>query len=166
MAYLFQLSIECGADEKDATACAGHFGDWQFQLADETSVAGATVQFHDDGDDAGAWWVLVTPSNVSRIGTDSAEDAAKLTLAGHALLERLKSAPPFRFALVGVETEYALSFQDVQAGLSEAPGFAASHHGLVVAGSLAKLAQDVLQFEPFAEGAAWIAYRGETAVGA
>ena len=72
------------------------------------------------------------PSKESRSGVTSPEVAASLGAAGHALLEHLRSAPPFRFAVVGVEAYEAMTFGDLVQQVAVDPASLDGPDGLVV----------------------------------
>jgi hypothetical protein len=68
----------------------------------------SVVQSSDDG----AWWTLIVLTNESTSGVHSDEIARSLTAAGEAVLDRLRSAPLFRFAVIGVEAQEAIALAD------------------------------------------------------
>ncbi len=102
------------------------------------------------------------PSKESRSGVTSPEVAASLGAAGHALLEHLRSAPPFRFAVVGVEAYEAMTFGDLVQQVAVDPASLDGPDGLVVSDDALPGAGAGPAFEPFAAGYAWIPYAGES----
>jgi hypothetical protein len=60
MAWIFELSAECGLSESDARALAQHFGAWPC---------------HVGRNDGSAWWCEVVPDGVGRSGVTSLEVA-------------------------------------------------------------------------------------------
>lgn len=156
MAFFYQLAVECG-DEAAATACADHFSSPD-ALPGNTPVDLSVRQASNDG----AWWTVIVPSEESESGVYSDAVARSLSAAGRALLQRLRDAPPFRFAVIGVEAEQSLGLADFDDRLGDAATLAEGRHGLVVSDPLlAKLGDLADLFEPFAPGYHWIAYRGE-----
>lgn len=110
MAWIFSLSAECGTQKGAAEAVAQHFQDLLVTLADgqqHTCKAGAFC------DDEG-WWACVCPDGVSRSGIRHKQDAEQMTEIGFALYERLRSSPPYRYALVGVEVDGFRYFRELE----------------------------------------------------
>jgi len=79
-----------------------------------------------------------------------------MTEVGYVLYDRLRLAPPYRFAAVGVET---FDFRDVE-DLPEVLSFPAIA-GLVLAEALWAQFGRPANFVPFAKGYWWVPYRGE-----
>ena len=155
MAYFYSLAVDCGS-EAAASACADHFlspGAMPADIPVDLSVRQAS--------DDNAWWTVIVPSDESTSGVISAEVRQSLSAAGDALLDRLRSAPAFRFAIIGVEAEQAISLGEFDATLGADPTLAERYHGLVVADELLDRLASPTGFEPFAPGYHWIPYRGE-----
>jgi hypothetical protein len=148
VAYLFSLAVECG-DEDAATACAEHFSG----LAVDATVKRSSED--------GAWWAVVSPDGVSTSGVTSPEVAESLTAAGQALLEHLRSAPRFRFALPGVEAFEALTLEQLDESEGSDPSFPERFDGLVVSDEVRERLGADAPFEPFAPGYSWFPYQGE-----
>jgi hypothetical protein len=142
MALLFGLSAECGPAEADATALAEHFAPWGARtFADPT----------------GNWWCHVVPDGVPTTGIASEQDAAAMTTLGHALYDRLRSAPPsYRYALAGVEADEFRRYAELRE--EPDPG---QFPGLVLADPLWEALGRPDGFVPFAAGYRWIPYAGE-----
>jgi hypothetical protein len=148
VAYFYSLAVECG-DEGAARACAEHFSGRRADVAVKRSA------------EDGAWWAVVTPQGESESGVTSDDVAQSLSAAGQALLEHLRSAPPFRFAVIGVEAFEAITFDDLDASTGSDPSFPDRFDGLVVSDEVRdRLGRDA-PLEPFAPGYAWFPYRGE-----
>jgi hypothetical protein len=148
VALLYSLAIECGT-RAAADACAEHF-----------AGAGADVTVQ-QGPDDDAWWAVVIPANESRSGVYSEEVAESLNTAGRALLDRLRSAPPFRFALIGIEVDGSLTYDVLDEAFGSDPELADRHHGLVASDAVVAKLGAPAALEPFAPGYSWIPYRGE-----
>ena len=158
MAWLFELASECGANRKDAVAFGNHFDGKQWALCDGMRT---TYRFYEATDvsmgDDGNWWCIVVPSGFSWRGITSQDDARQMTEMGFQLYEDLKSAPPFRFAAVGIEV---LHFNDVE-HLSEVVNIPGRMNGFVINTSLWEKYGRPASFVPFASGYWWEPYRGE-----
>jgi hypothetical protein len=142
MAWIFGLSAECGPDAAAAGAVADHFDAWDRRTFQDVT---------------GNWWCHVTPEGVSRAGVQSAADAAAMTTLGHALYDRLRTAPPtYRYALVGVETDEFRRFDELREDddVSVFPG-------LVLSDALWETHGRPPGFVPFAKGYHWLPYAGE-----
>lgn len=153
MAWFYSLAVECG-DDAAARACAEHF------CAPGAGVAPVDVSVRQASDD-GAWWAVIVPSNESTSGVYSDEVAQSLGAAGGVLLHRLRSAPPFRFAVIGVEAHEAVAVADFDTELGADPTLVERFGGLVVSDALLRRLGNPPGFEPFAPGYHWIPYAGE-----
>jgi hypothetical protein len=138
MAWFYSLSVECGG-EPAAHACAAHFS--------ETGVDATARESHVDN----AWWAVIVP--------EADGDAAR-TAAAAQLYERLRSAPPFRFALTGEEAYEAITYAELDAEAGADPSFADRFHGLVVDDEIRERLGSPSALEPFAPGYSWFPYRG------
>jgi hypothetical protein len=175
MAWVFSLSAECGPSKEDAEAFARHFvgplgtpsvygtredydpilPDWEFALSN-----GATLSLHITvwRDREHNWWCSVWP----QLGEEHFEWGHELherhgTEAGHALYQRLRSAPTFRYAMAGVEVDGVRQYSKW-----DERDMASSHfHGLVLCRGLWERLGRPANFEPFVPGYSWIPYRGE-----
>ena len=155
MAFFFSLAVECGT-EAAATECADHFS----QPADGDADVPVHVSVRRSSQD-GAWWAVVVPVRESSSGVVSEAVAASLTAAGRTLLNRLRTAPPFRFAVIGVEAYEAISIDELDAELGADPTLPDRFHGLVVSDDVRAMLGERAPLEPFAPGYSSIPYRGE-----
>jgi hypothetical protein len=101
MALIFSLSAECGPQKEAAEAVARHFNGLTVTLTDESRFPCGAGTFHDGK----SWWAIVCPEGVTRRGIGNQQEERQLTEIGLALYARLRSAPAFRYALVGVEVD-------------------------------------------------------------
>ncbi|BAU12724.1 hypothetical protein LEP3755_32550 [Leptolyngbya sp. NIES-3755] len=161
MAFFYSLSVECGTDESAASMCAKHFDGWKLPL-DNLSPDTVTVTVKQDSSDENNWWVVVVPDGVSRSGVYSEEVARSMSASGHCLLDHLKTSPPFRFAVIGVEADEAIYYSDLVEELGEDPTFAERYQGLVISEEIYNRISATSMLESFAPGRFWIPYRGET----
>jgi hypothetical protein len=155
MVWIFELSIECGQDELLARSHAAHFEGHSFALSENVRSTCATGIIR-DGD--GNFWAVICPSQLSRIGIATNQDAEDMTTAGERLYEGLLSAPSFRYAIAGIETDEFRPF-------SEIPAMDVSLYerldGLVVAEEIWKNPGQPAGFVEFRPGYLWRPYQGE-----
>ncbi len=148
MTWAFSLSAECGPDQLEAAHFAEHFADlvWtQGQSHCQTSL----VQ-----DFEANWWCRVCPDGLSGTGIDTSASAYAMTELGLWLYRRLRSAPPFRYALVGLEVDEFRTYSELCAELP-----AASFPGLVITETLVSTPGSL--WRPFRPGYLWQPYEGE-----
>jgi hypothetical protein len=153
MAWVFSLSAECGPKQEAAELFAKHFADilWVLSNGGQSRCHAAIFQDMDD-----QWWCRVCPSDVSQTGIESPDSAYTMTELGILLYQRLRSAPAFQYALVGVEVDEFRTHREL---ISESdhlniPGLVLSHE------TWQKLASksDMI---PFKLGYVWYPYEGE-----
>ncbi len=156
MALYFMLSVECGSQRADAESIAQHFADLTLTLRDGHPVD-CTSGINSDRSEN--WWVIITLKGInfgSPYGSNHAlTDMQHTSEIGWMLYEHLKTAPPFRYAVVGWETEHFLEYPE----LTEHP--LDIMKGMVIAESLAQTLGVSAIFEPFAPGFVWNPYQGE-----
>lgn len=155
MAWIYQLSVECGEQEQSALSFAKHFEGESFPLSEGLQSTCSTRVFIDTDKN---WWAIVAPSGLSRSGVNSSEEALDMTIAGRHLYERLLSSPPFRYAIAGVETEVFRTFselKDTEASLYP------RLHGLVMTREIWEMVGSPSGFVEFREGYLWLQYLGE-----
>jgi hypothetical protein len=147
MAWIFSLSAECGPQKETAEAVANHFKGLIVTLADGSQFpCGAGVSYHGE-----SWWAIVCPDGVSTSGIRHDQDQRQMTEIGFMLYERLRTAPPYRYALVGVEAaETRDSLQELGDDLE-----ICDWSGLVLADSVWKNFGSPSRFVPFVHGYHW-----------
>jgi len=161
MAFFYSLAIECGPKDETARKCAKHFEGWDLPLEEILSTCKTNVSIKQENGSGHNWWVVVIPLGVSQGGVVSNEEARRMSAAGYALLERLKSAPSFRFALVGVEAFEALEYDALNPEFGRDPTIVRNYSGLVVTTQTYKQLNHSRFFEAFVRGKYWIPYQGE-----
>lgn len=102
------------------------------------------------------WWCRVYPSDISGVGIDAPETAYLMTELGILLYQRLRSAPPFRYALVGVEVDEFRTYREL---LEESS--ASTFPGLVLAETVWQKMGASPMFRLFNSGYVWKPYEGE-----
>jgi len=152
VAWIFALWVQCRTGE-EARALAAHFADRRWTLSDgtETACSAAIVA-------TTCCWIA--PSNVSRAGVTDGRVAAQLTELGMLLYEQLRSAPPFLFALVGVEVDDVRTEAELEEMIRDR-----GHQGLVVSTEIWQRAGGPDRFQPFRPGHVWWPYGGEARPG-
>jgi hypothetical protein len=153
MAWIFSLSAECGSDEIDAHKFAEHFEGILLLLSNGCQCQCRTDTFQDIEDN---WWCRVSPNNLSEVGIDSPESAYLMTELGILLYQSLRFAPPFRYALVGVEVDEFRSYSEL---IEESSNL--SMPGLVLAKPIEQQLGILPLFRSFSPSYVWQPYAGE-----
>jgi len=153
MAWTFSLSAECGEAKIAAEQFAQHFDGFAWILANGTQYQCHTTLFQDL---EGNWWSRVSPSGISEVGIDASDIAYQMTELGILLYQRLQSAPPFRYALVGVEADEFRTYSEL---ITEIP--VTSFPGLVLVETVWRSLGASTLFRPFSSGYVWHPYEGE-----
>lgn len=154
MAWMFGLSAECGSDKTRANSFALHFDGMTWVLSNNRQCRCQADIFQDIDQN---WWCRVCPNNFSEIGIVSPESAYLMTELGILLYQHLRSAPDFRYALVGVEVDEFRTFSEL---LEEPPNL--SIPGLVLAEKVGQALGVSAAYRPFSPGYIWQPYEGET----
>lgn len=153
MTWAFSLSAECGAEQVAAEQFAQHFDGLSWVLSEGLQSQCKTAIFHDSEEN---WWCRVCPTTLSGVGIDTPDIAYTMTELGIFLYQRLRSAPSFRYALVGVEVDEFRTYLELTTEIS-APSFP----GLVLAETVWRSLRDSTSFRPFSPGYVWQPYEGE-----
>ena len=153
MTWKFSLSAECGSDQISGEHFAEHFEElsWTFSNGLQSQCHTAVFQDIDGG-----WWCQAYPDNISEVGIDRSDTAYQMTELGILLYQRLQSAPPFRYALVGLEVDEFRTYNEL---ISETT--VPSFPGLVMAKAVWELLGASNVFRPFSPGYVWQPYEGE-----
>lgn len=151
MAWIFSLWAQCGTCE-EADTFAAHFKAQRWTLIKGTEICCCASIVSGT-----CCWVRPAPTSLE---VAQEEVVAQRTEIAYRLYEHLRSAPPFRFALVGVEVD------DVRTDL-ELLGMARDPHrayrGMVLTADLWHRAGRPSSFEPFGATHVWRPYQGEPA---
>ncbi|NJM75843.1 MAG: hypothetical protein HC852_08745 [Acaryochloridaceae cyanobacterium RU_4_10] len=153
MAWAFSLSAECGAEKVMAEQFAQHFNGLSWVLSSGSQAQCHTAIFQDLEEN---WWCRVCPDDTNEVGIDAPNIAYQMTELGILLYQRLQSAPPFRYALAGVEVDEFRTYSELSAELP-IPSFP----GLVLAETMWRSLGASSFFRPFSSGYVWIPYEGE-----
>jgi hypothetical protein len=98
----------------------------------------------------------VSPNNLSGVGIDSPESAYLMTELGILLYQSLRFAPPFRYALVGVEVDEFRTYSEL---IEESSNLYIP--GLVLAKTLERELEILPVFRFFSPSHVWQPYAGE-----
>ena len=153
MAWVFSLSAECGTEQSQAEKFAEHFRGLTWTLDHGIQSQCQTDIFTDI---EGNWWCRVCPSGLSQIGIDAPESAYLMTELGILLYQRLRSAPTFRYGIVGVEVDEFRTYSE----LIDDP-MVVSLPGIVIDQDIWQSLGSPPAFRNFATGYCWKPYEGE-----
>lgn len=146
MSTVFSLSAECGLEQKNAERFSAHFPG-QMVRRDGTvhPLRRKVLRSGQNG-----FWCVVEPGGVSTRGIHcEREQEDFLELAQH-LLELLKTAPAYRYAMVGVGAQQFREFNELEGSLS-----GAGTEGLVVSEAVCQMLGMNPAWVPFAAGYFW-----------
>jgi hypothetical protein len=152
MTWAFSLSAECGAEQVAAEQFAQHFDGVSWALSNASLSQCYTNIFQDMEEN---WWCRVCPGGINAV-EDTPESAYLMTELGILLYQRLRSAPPFRYALVGLEVDEFRTYRELS---TESP--VPSFPGLVLAETVWRLLGTSAIFRRFSSGYVWKPYEGE-----
>ena len=147
MAWIFSLSAECGPQKEVAEEFARYFDGFTVTLADGSRFTCWSGTTRNDDE---CWWATICPDGVTRSGIGDEQERRQLTEIGFVLYERLRNAPPFRFALVGVEVEHWRQFSELDDDV-----VTRDSNGLVLSDSVWRHLGSPKVFVPFAHGYRW-----------
>lgn len=102
----------------------------------------------------GDWWACAVPDGVSRVGVRNEQDRFQMTELAIALYERLRTAPQYRYALVGVEVDDFRSFSEIDDDL-----ITLDFQGLVLSDLLWRHIGSPDIYVPFESGYRWRPFR-------
>jgi hypothetical protein len=106
MALIFSLSAECGLSHQDAETFRDHFQNLLLTLADGKEVRCSSSRCFQNCDRN--WWTIVIPDGMIIGGKDTdltLVQKERASEVGFLLYDHLKSAPFFRYAMVGLEVD-------------------------------------------------------------
>lgn len=144
MTWAFSLSAECGAKQVAAEQFAQYFDGLSYLFSNGNASQCHTAIFQDI---EGNWWCQVCPSGISEAGIEGSDIAYQMTELGIELYQQLQSAPPFRYALVGVEVDEFRTYSEL---ISE--GTVPRFPGLVLAEAVWQSLGASTLFQPFSTG--------------
>ncbi|MGG6264741.1 hypothetical protein ACQ4M3_31660 [Leptolyngbya sp. AN03gr2] len=152
---VFSLSIECGSEQTRADVCAQHFDEFSLQRSNHEIYPCSVTLFQDLEEN---WWCRVCPEGLSQVGIDEPQMAYVMTELGILLYRHLQSAPPFRYALAGVEVDEFRTYSELQ---EDASVLGVLFPGLVLSEEVWRSFSCPSAFRPFRPGYVWKRYEGE-----
>jgi hypothetical protein len=153
MAWIFSLSAECGTEPTVAEQFSQYFDRVSWVLSNGSESQCRTGIFQDIEDN---WWCRVSPSSISEVGINTPEIAYLMTELGILLYQHLRSAPTFRYALVGLEVDEFRTYGEL---IEESSTL--SFPGLVLADNMWQAVGSPPDFRSFSLGYVWKLYEGE-----
>ena len=148
----FSLSVECGTEQSQVEKFAEHFRDLKWTIGNRIEAqCQVDIFINEDGN----WGCRVYPSGLNEIGVDAPESAYLMTELGILLYHRLRSAPYFRYGMVGIELDEFSTYSE----LIDDPTVA-SLPGIVVSEDILQLLDAPPAFRNFAMGYFWKPYEG------
>ncbi|MGB3295294.1 MAG: hypothetical protein WBB01_20115 [Phormidesmis sp.] len=152
MTWAFSLSVECGPEQIAAQQFTRYFENTTLASSGDVSFRWFTTIFQDIDE---TWWCRVCPDGVSELGIEAPDSAYLMTELGIALYQRLRSAPSFRYAIVGLEVDEFRTYSELTC---EA---ALDLPGLVLSDAICQSVASSSALRPFSPGYCWQPYAGE-----
>lgn len=114
MGYFFSLSAEFGSNQIDAKNFAEHFNQLSFILSNGQQFnCRAGFQLDEGGVRGQNYWCIVSPIKANGKEINVFEDCQEMNELAALLYERLQSAPTFRYAIIGVEVDEFLRYEEL-----------------------------------------------------
>ncbi len=160
MAIVFALFIQCGEKIEVATEISRYYHGMNFRLSTnkEIKVDTAIAKINDDDDCPDPnYWCIVDPLGITSSGINNLQDAQEASEAGFYLLDRLKVAPPFNYAVLGTEIGYGYT----EEAMLERKLNSILTPGLILNQKLWKKIGMPSEFTSFRHDYMWIPYLGE-----
>ncbi|GAX42427.1 hypothetical protein NIES4075_34280 [Tolypothrix sp. NIES-4075] len=152
MGWIFSLSAECGG--KTAAEEFSHHFDKVYWVLSNGCQSQCRAEIFQDIEEN--WWCRVSPSGISETKIETPESAYLMTELGILLYQHLRSSPPFRYALVGVEVDEFRTYDELLQDSSTL-----TFPGLVLAEMVWQMIGLPQTFRPFSPGYVWKPYEGE-----
>ncbi len=152
MAWLFELGVECGESYDAMKAIEDHFAGQIIFLSNGKAVPCRCYRRCN--------WISVLPVGVIMGAPEAIAELCTPRLAseiGSHLYDRLRTAPPFRFALVGWEASNCREYEELDEDIINR-----NFHGLVIAEEIWARFDRPPIFSPFRPGYVWRPYLGES----
>lgn len=153
MVWAFSLSVECGQAQNAAELFSEHFEDIALTLSNGALSQCRTTVFQDMDEN---WWCRICPTHISETGIEASDSAYLMTELGIFLYRRLRTAPAFRYALVGIEVDEFRTYSELITEPS-----VLSFPGLVLSETVWQSMASPAFFRAFSSGYVWQPYEGE-----
>jgi hypothetical protein len=145
MALIYSLSAECGRDKSAAEAVAKHFEGFAPVLDNGSQYFCETWLVQADD----VWWAACHPPGIGLTGLEP-QDIPICNALAVALYDRLRTAPPYRFAAYGCEVDCWREYDDLDNDVIER-----NFSGFVVAEEIWQRLGAPGVFVPFSPGYYW-----------
>lgn len=159
MGWFFTLSAEIGPNQIDARTFAEHFNKLPLVLSDGKQFLCQAGYGPEGGSFKNLnWWSVTCPVKDNGKDINVFEDFQEMNELAPLLYERLKSAPPFRYALVGIEVDEFRTYEELISDdlIKEKPE---RFHGLVITEDIWRKLGSPEYFVSFRPGYLWIPFR-------
>lgn len=149
MALLFEIVIEHGIHKGHAETAVQHFQGRQYTLSDGLLTTISALVYQDLELN---WWCFAWPSGLSTSGVCNDKDTRQMNEMANHLYSLLRTAPDFRYALVGIEVEEFRNYSEIK-GLDDL-----DLDGVVISEAIWKQIGKPSHFIPFRPGYFWIPF--------
>ena len=149
--------IQYSNSEKNAKHFAEHFNNLSFILSDgQQFFCEAGFGLDEGGVKGKNYWCVVSSIKANKKDINVFEDWQKMNEIAFRLYERLKLAPTFRYALIGVEVDQFLSYEEL---ISDKVAEEKTNiNGLVISENIWKKLNSPRSFVNFQSGYLWIPF--------
>lgn len=158
MGWFFTLSAEFGMNQTDAENFAAYFKHFSLVLSDGQQFLCQAGCYQEAGGNSPNWWCTVCPKKADGKDINVLNDWQEMNELAPLLYERLQLAPSFRYAIVGIEVDEHVTYDEL---LSDAPISEVDNltSGLVISEDLWRKLGSPHGFVSFRPGYLWIPFR-------
>ena len=157
MGRFFSLSAEIGLIQANAKSFAEYFNNISLVLSDGEQFSWKAGGFLEAGGKSSNWWCMVCPKKADGRDIDVLKDWQQMNELAPLLYDRLQFAPPFRYAIVGIEVDEFRTYEELFADdlIKEEPE---KFSGLVISEEIWKKLDSPQGFVSFKQGYFWIPF--------
>lgn len=158
MGWFFTLSAELSSNQTDAKNFAEHFNHFSLVLSDGQQFFCQAGCHQEAGGKSPNWWCIVCPTKADGKDINVLKDWQEMNELAPLLYGRLQLAPSFRYAIVGIEVDEYVTYDEL---LSDAPieELDNTSSGLVVSEELWRKLGSPHGLVSFRLGYLWIPFR-------
>ena len=157
MGWFFSLSAEIGPNRAKADCFAEYFSRVLLKASNHIQFSCLTGVWPDRIGENDNYWCLVSPKNADGELVSVFENSELLTELGYELYKHLYLAPDFRYALVGIEVDGFIDYDEL---IVDEPEEYNGFDGLVISEDIWQLPGRPDCFVKFKPGYLWIPYIG------